>query len=50
MSETLSGRLLAVARLDPGVTVTAELAVRNAPGADLSRGPVAPEHIAGIRP
>ncbi|MFF4421651.1 hypothetical protein ACFY04_12835 [Streptomyces sp. NPDC001549] len=50
MSETLSVRLLAMAWLHPGVTVTAELAVRSAPGADLSRAPVAPEHIAGVRP
>ncbi|MFI8387710.1 hypothetical protein [Streptomyces sp. NPDC085540] len=50
MSETLSGRLLATAGLDPGVAVTAEPAVRTAPGADLTRSPVAPEHIAGVRP
>ncbi|MGW6841797.1 hypothetical protein [Streptomyces sp. NPDC054958] len=50
MSETIAGRLLAMAWLDPGATVTAELAVRHAPGADLTRTPVAPEHIAGDQP
>ncbi|WP_158781040.1 hypothetical protein [Streptomyces sp. NRRL S-237] len=50
MSETTAGRVLAMAWLDPGVTVTAELAVRHAPGADLTRLPAAPEHIAGDQP
>ncbi|MER6446815.1 hypothetical protein [Streptomyces venezuelae] len=50
MSETLSVRLLAMAWLDPGVTVTAETAVRHAPGADPTRAPGAPEPIAGLQP
>ncbi|MFG2973275.1 hypothetical protein ACGFYY_09740 [Streptomyces sp. NPDC048331] len=50
MSETIAGRLLAMCGLDPGVTVTAERAVRHAPGADLTRTSAAPEHSAGDQP
>ncbi|MGW7329432.1 hypothetical protein ACWGIU_12750 [Streptomyces sp. NPDC054840] len=50
MSETLSGGPLTMAWLDPGVTVTPELAIRPAPRADPTHTTAAPEHIAGDQP